>query len=182
MLGQYRLEYLGHIISSEGVVADQIKIDAMLRWPRPCSTKGLRGFLGLMGYYRRFVKGYAKIAWPLTDLLKSNRFNFNDQAEAAFDKVKKAMTELPVLALPNFSKAFVVETDALGHRLEAVLMQSQHPIAYFSQVLPLNARNKSVYERELMAIVFAIRKWRHYLIGRRFVVRTDQRSLKYLLK
>lgn len=128
------------------------------------------------------MNGYAKIAWPLTDLLKASGFNWNEQAEAAFTKLKKAMTEVPVLALPDFSREFVVETDASRHRLGAVLMQNQHPIAYFSRVLSMSARSKSVYERELMAIVFAIQKWRHYLMGRRFVVRTDQRSLKFLLE
>lgn len=182
MFGQGKIEYLGHAISGEGVAADQTKIHTMLHWPTPKTLRELRGFLMLTGYYRRFVSGYAKIAWPLTDLLKKDGFSWSVQAEAAFQALKVAMTEVPVLALPDFTQTFVVETDASGHGLGAVLMQNQHPLAYFSQVLPQNARHKSVYEQELMAIVFVIQKWRHYLLGRHFIVRTHQRSLKFLLE
>lgn len=112
LFGQQKLDYLGHMVSGEGVLVNQTKIEAMLKWPKPCSLKELRGFLGLMGYHRRFVKGYAKLASPLTDLLKKDGFNWNEQAEVAFIKLKKAMTKVPVLALPDFSQEFVVEIDA----------------------------------------------------------------------
>lgn len=121
-------------------------------------------------------------AWPQTQQLKMDNFGWNDKAKAAFESLKKAMASVPVLALPDFLKPFVIEINASSHGLGAVLMQHQRPIAYSSQVLPSRARSRSIYEKELMAILFAIQKWRHYLIGRRFVVRTDQKSLKFLLE
>lgn len=109
-------------------------------------------------------------------------FQWDEVVKTAFQDLKSAIIRVLVLALPNFSKQFVVETNASAQGLGAVLMQDNHPIAFFSKVLPQSAKQKSVYEIELMAIVFAIQKWRHYLLSRHFVVHTDQRSLKFLLE
>lgn len=152
---------------------DPEKIRAVLAWPIPQTLKELRGFMGLTGYYRKFVCNYAKIALPLTEQLKKDCFLWNDNATAAFEALKTAMVTAPTLAMPNFSKMFVLETDASEYGLVAVLLQDQHPVAYYSYTLGVWARTKSIYEKELMAIVLAIQKWRHYLLGHRFIVRTD---------
>ncbi|OIT35255.1 putative mitochondrial protein, partial [Nicotiana attenuata] len=121
--GQSSISYLGHILSSDGLQVDPEKIAAIICWPYPSSVKDVRGFLGLTGYYRSFVKGYAQLASPLTDLLKKDSFLWSDMASAAFLKLKKALSSVPVLSLPDFSKVFTVETDASSIGIGAVLSQ-----------------------------------------------------------
>ena len=182
VFGCNEVEYLGHIISGEGVRADPKKTSTMVQWPIPINVKALRGFLGLTGYYRKFIKGYGTIAQPLTDLLKKDSFQWSDKAFVAFNQLKKAVTQPPVLALPNFSKPFTIKCDASGCGLGAMLMQGQRPIAFHSQALKGKNLHLSTYETELVALVFAIHKWRSYLLGRPFIVKIDHQSLKFLLE
>lgn len=159
---------------------DQVKIQAMIEWAQPKNLRELRGFLGLTGYYRKFIANYAHIAQPLTEQLKKDSFNWTVSATEAFERLKSAMVSPPVLKMPDFQQTFVLETDASGYGVGAVLLQSNRPIAYFSKLLGLKARQKSVYEKELIAICLAIHKWKHYLLGRHFIVRSDQQSLRFL--
>lgn len=143
--------------------------------------KQLRGFLGLTGYYRRFIAQYAVIASALTELLKKDNFKWGEAATEAFDRLKKALTQTPVLHLPDFTNTFVVEMDASGVGIGGLLMQDGHPIAFFSRKLGPRLMGASAYMRELHAVAEAIAKWHQYLLGRHFVVRTDHKSLKELL-
>ncbi|XP_042045728.1 uncharacterized protein LOC121792000 [Salvia splendens] len=176
------VEYLGHIITDGQLKADSCKIDAMVAWPIPSTIKQLKGFLGLTGYYRRFIANYALIAAPLTDLLKKDSFVWSPAAEQSFCELKTAMTSAPVLRLPDFSRQFCVETDACDFGVGAVLLQDNHPLAFFSKKLGPRRRVASTYHKELYAIVEAVQKWRQYLLGREFIIRTDQKSLKELLQ
>jgi hypothetical protein len=160
---------------------DPAKVQAVAEWPRPRSARAVRGFLGLAGYYRKFVQNYGTIAAPLTALLRKDGFSWSEEAAAAFDALKTVVTTAPVLALPDFSLPFVVECDASTYGFGVVLLQDQHPLAFFSRPVAPRHRSLAAYERELIGLVLAIRHWRSYLWGRRFVVRTDHFSLKYLL-
>ncbi|XP_026459327.1 uncharacterized protein LOC113359987 [Papaver somniferum] len=127
--------YLGHVVSSEGVAVENDKVKSVLDWQIPTTVKSLRGFLGLAGYYRKFVKDFGKISAPLTKLLKKDLFVWNDAATVSFRALQQALTTTPVLILPDFSKDFYLECDASGNGLGAVLMQSGRPIAYYSKGL-----------------------------------------------
>ncbi|MCH80746.1 enzymatic polyprotein, partial [Trifolium medium] len=180
--GCKQIDYLGHIISGDGVAVDPEKIKCMIDWPEPKSVKGVRGFLGLTGYYRKFIKDYGKLVKPLTELTKKDNFMWGIDAKEAFQLMKTIMSSPPILILPNFDIPFEVECDAAGRGIGAVLMQKKQPIAYFSKALSEGNLAKSVYEKELMALVLCIQHWRHYLLGRQFTVFTDHKSLKHFLQ
>lgn len=178
---QSSLEYLGHIIGANGVATDSAKIQAVEHWPRPENVKQLRGFLGLAGYYRKFIRQFGILCRPLTNLLKKNgQFIWTPTVQEAFLAVKQALIQAPVLALPDFNKDFVLETDACATGVGAVLMQQGHPLAFLSKALGPRNQTLSIYDKECLAILLAIDKWKAYLQHRQFTIHTDQRSLIHL--
>jgi hypothetical protein len=181
LFGTSSVAYLGHVISAAGVAMDSAKVAAIHDWPPPRSVRAVRGFLGLAGYYRRFVHNYGTVAAPLTALLKKDGFAWDDAAMAAFVALKAAVSSAPILAMPDFSKLFVVECDASSTGFGAVLVQEGHPVAFFSRPIAPRHRALAAYERELIGLVQDVRHWRPYLWGRHFIVKTDHFSLKYLL-
>ncbi|KAF5783699.1 putative nucleotidyltransferase, Ribonuclease H [Helianthus annuus] len=181
VFGGRAIEYLGHVIAREGVSTDPKKIEAVQQWPVPKTVKQLRGFLGLAGYYRRFIRSFGMIARPLTDRLKKDAFNWGPDAQDAFERLKSALTSAPVLTLPDPTQPFVIEADASAGGVGAVLMQNRHPVSFLSKALSPRQNALSVYEKELLAIMLAVKQWHYYLITGPFVIRTDQKSLKHLL-
>lgn len=179
--GRQEIAYLGHVISQAGVSTDPSKVSTVVSWPVPVTCKELRGFLGLAGYYRKFVKNFGIIAKPLTSLLKKHAvFVWTDVQESAFQSLKQALSSAPVLALPDFHKPFAIETDASGTGVGAVLQQEGHPLAFVSKALGMTNMGLSAYEKEYLAILLAVDQWRSYLQHAEFVIYTDHRSLSHL--
>lgn len=176
---QQTIDYLGHIIGAQGVGTDPAKVQAVADWPTPTDIKQLRGFLGLSGYYRKFIKNYGVLSRPLTDLLGCP-FLSTPQHDQCFQAVKQALISAPVLALPDFAKSFTVETNASGTGIGAVLMQDSHPIAYLNKALGPKAQALSTYEKECLALIMAVTKWKSYLQHKEFTILTDQKSLVHL--
>jgi hypothetical protein len=178
--GQSSVEYLGHIISSQGVATYPAKIAIIQNWTTPTTVTQLKAFLGLTGYYKRFIKDYGVICIPLFTALKKDAFLWGPDQEQACLNVKFIMSQPPVLALPDFTQPFVLEADASGSGIGAVLMQRGQLIAFFSKNLGPKAMAASTYEKEALAIIEAIKKWKHYFASTSIIIRTDQQSLKYI--
>jgi len=142
---QQQLEYLGHIVTAVGVIPVPEKVQAIQTWSNPRSPRALRGFLGLAGFYRRFIMGYTILASPLTNLLSQGQFQWSPEATEAFQKLKDAITGAPVLALPDFKVPFVVEKDASNMGMGAVLSQGGHPIAFFNKQFCPRMASTSTY-------------------------------------
>ena len=178
--------YLGHTISSKGVHTDPTKIEAIERFPAPVSVEKLRSFLGLAGYYRRFISNFSSVASPLTQLTqKSTTFQWVLPQQKVFSLLKQSLCTEPVLAYQGFERPFILQTDASNVGLGAVLAQVDHKgsewvIAYASCTLSQRERNYSAMEKEALAIVFAVKHFRFYLLGHRFSIITDNSALRWL--
>ncbi|KAH0757840.1 hypothetical protein KY290_021333 [Solanum tuberosum] len=173
--------FLGHIVTSEGIRVDSQKIEAVKQWPRPTSATDIRSFLGLAGYYRRFVEGFSSIASPLTKLTqKKVKFQWSDDCEKSFAELKTRLTTTPVLTLPEGSDGYVIYCDASRVGLGCVLMQRGKVIAYASRQLKVHEKNYPTHDLELAAVVFTLKIWRHYLYGVHVDVFTDHKSLHFV--
>lgn len=176
-----RVSFLGHVISEEGITVDPTKIEVIMDWERPKTVTEIRSFLGLAGYYRKFIKDFSKIAVPLTNLTKKDvKFVWSEECEKSFTELKKRLTSAPVLALPDGTEGFVVYSDASKKGLGCVLMQHGKVIAYASRQLRNHEKNYPTHDLELAAVVFALKIWRHFLYGEKCEIYTDHQSLKYI--
>ena len=151
--GTPSVAYLGHVISAEGVAMDADKVAAVAAWPIPQSPRALCGFLGLAGYYRKFIREFGLIAAPLTRLLRRNAFSWDEEATTAFEALKGALTAGPVLQMPDFDLPFTVDCDASGAGFGAVLHQGDGPLAFFSRPSAARHLKLAAYERELIGFV-----------------------------
>ncbi|XP_048448087.1 uncharacterized protein LOC103926898 [Pyrus x bretschneideri] len=176
-----QVAFLGHVISAQGVLVDPQKVAAVENWEQPRTVTEVRSFLGLAGYYRRFVKDFSVIALPLTRLTRKDvKFEWDDRCEQSFQQLKRCLTQAPVLALPDDNGDFEVYSDASLNGLGCVLMQHGRVIAYASRQLKPHELNYPTHDLELAAIVFALKLWRHYLYGEKCRIFTDHKSLQYL--
>ncbi|GJX22581.1 putative reverse transcriptase domain-containing protein [Tanacetum coccineum] len=172
----------GHLIDSQGLHVNPTKIEAVKNWTSPTTPTEIRQFLGLAGYYRRFIKDFSKIAKSLTELTQKNKkYIWGKDQESAFQLLKQKLCEAPILALPEGNDDFVVYCDASHQGLGAVLMQREKVIAYASRQLKPNEENYTTHDLELGAVVFALKIWRHYLYGTKCTVFIDHKSLQQIL-
>jgi len=186
-LFQRRVNFLGHVLTETGIEVQREKVKAVQSWPTPCNLTEVRSFVGLCSYYRRFIEGFADIAAPLHALTKKNvRFTWGPEQEEAFSQLKEKLTSAPVLGMPRDEGTYYLDTDASNTGLGAVLSQEQEGqevvLAYASRIMTRTEQNYDVTRRELLAVVYGLKIYRQYLLGRHFVIRTDHSALQSLRK
>eukprot|EP00253_Pinus_taeda_P011178 PITA_11178 len=159
------IQYLGHVISKEGIAVDPEKIKAIMDWPVPKDVADIRSFMGLAGYYRRFVEGFSRVAFPITSLQKKGKaFQWTPNCQKSFEQLKHLLTTAPILRIVDPDKDYVVCTDASKEGVGGVLMQEGRVVAYESRKLKEHEQKYSTYDLELTAVIHALKMWRHYLI------------------
>ncbi|GKA11780.1 putative reverse transcriptase domain-containing protein, partial [Tanacetum coccineum] len=177
-----KVQFLGHVIDSQGIHVDPAKIESIKDWASPKSPTEIRQFLGLAGYYRRFIEGFSKIAKLMTKLTqKKVKFEWGDKQKTAFQLLKQKLCSAPILALPKGSEDFIVYCDASIKGLGTLLMQREKVIAYASRQLKIHEKNYTTHDLELGAVVFSLKLWRHYLYGTKCTIFTDHKSLQHIL-
>ncbi|GJZ55195.1 putative reverse transcriptase domain-containing protein [Tanacetum coccineum] len=175
------VHFLGHVVNQSGIHVDPSKIEAVKNWKAPTTSSEIRSFLGLAGYYRRFIANFSKIAKPLTSLTQKNqKYVWGVEQEEAFQTLKNNLCDAPILSLPDGVEDFVVYCDASNQGLGCVLMQRNKVIAYASRQLKIHEKNYTTHDLELGAVVFALKTWRHYLYGTKSVIYTDHKSLQHI--
>ncbi|GKC24625.1 putative reverse transcriptase domain-containing protein [Tanacetum coccineum] len=175
------VQFLGHVVNRDGIHVDPSKVESVKNWKTPESSTEIRSFLGLAGYYRRFIENFSKIAKPLTLLTQKNKtYVWGNEQDEAFRILKEKLCNAPVLALPDGPDDFVVYCDASKQGFGSVLMQRGKVIAYASRQLKKHEKNYTTHDLELGAVVFALKIWRHYLYGTKSVIYTDHKSLQYI--
>ena len=175
------VSFLGHVINQHGISVDPKNVASIVEWERPTSVTEIRSFLGLAGYYRRFVSNFSSIAKPMTRLTeKGVPFVWTNDCEVSFQTLKEKLVNAPILSLPESGKRFTLYTDASRIGLGCVLMQEGKVIAYGSRQLKKHERNYPTHDLELAAVVFALKSWRHCLYGESCDIYTDHKSLKYI--
>jgi hypothetical protein len=173
--------FLGHIISNGGISVDPAKVKEIMEWRVPTIVTEIQSFLGLAGYYWRFINGFSKIAKTITSLLEKGReFKWDEKCQDSFDQLEKRLMSPPVLVMPDLQKGFDIYCDACGQGLGCVLMQEGHVIAYTSRQLRKHELNYPTLDLELAVVVHALKIWRHYIMGTKCQVYTDHKSLKYI--
>ena len=187
VLFQKRVMHLGHIVSESGITTDPGKIKRICEWPVPENVTEIKSFLGLASYYRRFVPNFAQVARPLHKLTEANvEFVWTPECQSSFQTLKTLLSTAPVLAYPDFTAEFILNTDASNHGIGAVLSQvkdgAEHPVAYASRTLTKAERNYCVTRKELLAVVEFVKQFRHYLQGPKFRIRTDHAPLRSVLQ
>ena len=176
------VSFLGHIVFVEGIIVDLVKIEVIMNWKPPRNVTEVRSFLGLAGYYRRFVQGFLVITSSLTRLLRKGvEFEWDDKCQSSFERLKEILVEVAVLIQPTSGRDYIMYSDASGIGLGCVLMQDEKVVAYASRQLKLHEQNYPTRNLELAAVVFALKIWQHYLYGEKYRIFTDHKSLKYLL-
>jgi hypothetical protein len=180
---QKKIHYLGHIISEQGIAVDLEKIEVIRGWPTPRNLSQVKYFMGLVSYYRRFIVGFSKIAHPITSLQnKGTKFEWTPKCEDNFNLLKELLTSAHVLKIVDPNEIFMVCIDACKEGLRGFLMKNGHVIGYEYINIKEHERNYATHELELASIVHTLRMWRHYLMGRRFELRTDHIGLKYVFE